>query len=40
MSIQKRHLLASISSCHMLTFIWPAAKERFVIDSYEDPRNR
>ena len=28
--------VASLSSCHMLTFIWLAAKEKFVIDSYED----
>jgi organic hydroperoxide reductase OsmC/OhrA len=28
--------VASISSCHMLTFIWLAARERFVVDAYED----
>jgi len=28
--------VASLSSCHMLTFIWLAAKEKFVIDSYDD----
>ena len=29
-------LVASISSCHMLTFLYVAAKKRFVVDSYED----
>jgi organic hydroperoxide reductase OsmC/OhrA len=29
-------LLASLSSCHMLTFLALAAKKRFVIDSYTD----
>ncbi|MBZ6075989.1 OsmC family protein [Microvirga puerhi] len=29
-------LVASISSCHMLTFLYLAAKKRFVVDSYED----
>jgi organic hydroperoxide reductase OsmC/OhrA len=29
-------LVAAISSCHMLTFLYPAAKSRFVVDSYED----
>lgn len=29
-------LVASASSCHMLTFLWVAAKKGFVIDSYED----
>jgi organic hydroperoxide reductase OsmC/OhrA len=28
--------VASLSSCHMLTFIWLAAKEKLVVDSYED----
>lgn len=28
--------IASISSCHMLTFLYLAAKEGFQIDSYED----
>ena len=28
--------VASLSSCHMLTFLWLAAKEGFVADSYED----
>jgi len=30
-------LVAAISSCHMLTFLYLAAKEQFVVDSYEDP---
>ena len=29
-------LVASISSCHMLTFLWVASKEGFIADSYED----
>ena len=29
-------LVASVSSCHMLTFLWVAAKKGFRIDSYED----
>jgi organic hydroperoxide reductase OsmC/OhrA len=29
--------VAALSSCHMLTFIWLAGKEKFVVDSYEDP---
>ncbi len=29
-------LVAATSSCHMLTFLWVAAKKGFVIDSYED----
>src|SRR5450631_2079360 len=29
-------LVASVSSCHMLTFLWLAAKSGFVINSYED----
>jgi organic hydroperoxide reductase OsmC/OhrA len=28
--------VASLSSCHMLTFLTIACKQRFVIDSYED----
>jgi organic hydroperoxide reductase OsmC/OhrA len=28
--------VASLSSCHMLTFIWLAAKDKFVVDSYDD----
>ena len=29
-------LVAATSSCHMLTFLWVAAKKGFVIDAYED----
>lgn len=29
-------LVASASSCHMLTFLWIAATKGFLIDSYED----
>ena len=29
-------LVAAAASCHMLTFLWVAAKKGFVIDSYED----
>lgn len=29
-------LIASISSCHMLTFLAIAAKKKFTIDSYQD----
>ncbi len=29
-------LVASISSCHMLTFLFFAAKQGFIVDSYED----
>jgi organic hydroperoxide reductase OsmC/OhrA len=29
-------LVASLSSCHMLTFLFEAARKRFVVDSYED----
>ena len=29
-------LVASISSCHMLTFLYLASKQGFQIDSYED----
>src|SRR5246500_1326179 len=28
--------VASLSSCHMLTFLAVAAKKKFVLDSYED----
>lgn len=28
--------VASLSSCHMLTFLWLAARRGFVIDSYRD----
>jgi len=28
--------VASVSSCHMLTFLWLASKEGFIADSYED----
>ena len=28
--------VAALSSCHMLTFIWLAAKAKLVVDSYED----
>jgi organic hydroperoxide reductase OsmC/OhrA len=29
-------LVAALSSCHMLTFLWLAAKRGFVVDSYAD----
>jgi len=29
-------LVAAISSCHMLTFLYVAAKSRFIVDSYDD----
>jgi organic hydroperoxide reductase OsmC/OhrA len=29
--------VASLSSCHMLTFLTLAAKKRYVVDSYNDP---
>ena len=29
-------LVAAISSCHMLTFLYRAAKSGFVVDSYDD----
>ena len=29
-------LVAAASSCHMLTFLYHAAKQGFVVDSYED----
>jgi len=29
-------LVASISSCHMLSFLWVAAEEGFIVDSYVD----
>jgi len=28
--------VAAISSCHMLTFLYLAAKEKFVVDAYDD----
>jgi len=28
--------VASLSSCHMLTFVWIAAKKGFIVDSYID----
>ncbi len=28
--------VASLSSCHMLTFLWLAANQGFVVDSYRD----
>jgi len=28
--------VAALSSCHMLTFLWLAAKRGFVVDSYSD----
>lgn len=28
--------VAAVSSCHMLTFLYLAAKEKLVVDSYED----
>jgi organic hydroperoxide reductase OsmC/OhrA len=28
--------VAALSSCHMLTFLWVAAKRGFVVDSYRD----
>ena len=28
--------VASIASCHMLTFLWLAARQGFLVDSYED----
>ena len=29
-------LVAALSSCHMLTFLYVAAKQGFVVDAYED----
>ena len=29
-------LVAAISSCHMLTFLYLAAKQGYIVDSYED----
>jgi len=29
-------LVAALASCHMLTFLYVAAKQGFVVDSYED----
>ena len=28
--------VASLSSCHMLTFLWIAGKQGFIVDSYND----
>ena len=28
--------VAALSSCHMLTFLYLAAKEKFIVDSYDD----
>jgi len=28
--------VASLSSCHMLTYVWLASREGFIVDSYED----
>ena len=28
--------VASLCSCHMLTFIWLAGREKFIVDSYDD----
>jgi organic hydroperoxide reductase OsmC/OhrA len=28
--------VASISSCHMLTYVWLAYREGFIVDSYDD----
>jgi organic hydroperoxide reductase OsmC/OhrA len=28
--------VASLSSCHMLTYVWLACREGFIVDSYED----
>lgn len=32
----ERALVASLSACHMLTFLAIAARKRFVVDAYED----
>jgi organic hydroperoxide reductase OsmC/OhrA len=29
-------LVAAISSCHMLTYVWLASRQGFTVDSYED----
>jgi len=29
-------LVAALSSCHMLTFLFEAARKKYVVDSYED----
>jgi organic hydroperoxide reductase OsmC/OhrA len=29
-------LVAALSSCHMLTFLFEAARKKFVVDSYDD----
>src|SRR5262245_17831974 len=36
MSIQREAFVASLSSCHMLTFLAIACKQTFVLNSYED----
>ena len=28
--------VASLSSCHMLTYVWLAGRQGFIVDSYED----
>jgi len=28
--------VAAVSSCHMLTFLWIAGKQGFIVDSYDD----
>jgi len=28
--------VASLSSCHMLTYVWLASRDGFIVDSYED----
>jgi len=28
--------VASLSSCHMLTYVWLASREGFIVDSYQD----
>ena len=32
----EEELVASLSSCHMLTFLWLAANKGFTVDSYRD----
>jgi organic hydroperoxide reductase OsmC/OhrA len=29
-------LVAALSSCHMLTFLYLAQKQSFIVDSYDD----
>ena len=36
MSIPEEAFVASFSSCHMLTFLAIACKQKFVLDSYQD----